>query len=144
MELTTFGLIMKFALESEYKLSSILETAKTNERFLPYADILNRLSAHNKNILKLLEQTRRENVNEIILQQISGLDEQNYLWGDKSPEQMTVLQLKAALEEIFQKMESFYQDSSAKVGEAANVFKRIAQQKQTLGKELKDSFGTII
>ncbi|MBI2974398.1 MAG: hypothetical protein HYY43_02260 [Deltaproteobacteria bacterium] len=112
MELNNFGAIMKFALECENELASMLEKNPGN-----YGEFLKQTQ---KNI-KLLERTRRECINEAVLQPISGLRSENYIFQTSEP-----------LAEVISKMASFYNDAAEKlpVDEAKRLFRQIAVKRQ--------------
>ena len=78
MELTTFGSIMKFAMDCEEEIVSTLEGMAGNADLPPFGYLLDRIISEGKKNMKVLERTRREGINEVILHPITDLDSDNY------------------------------------------------------------------
>ncbi len=137
MVLSTFGAIMGFAAEI------VGQTKETYEGFIGKAgnpalkETFRALAEEEKKNGSLMEKTRRENVTEMILEPITGLQREDYEMDLKGLEQKNdgdLLKIALILEERAKK---FFQDAAAKVPlpEVARIFRKINQKKeQNLGK----------
>lgn len=132
MSLTTFGAIMGFAAEmvgeTENTYKALVEKAKHPVLRETLQSLLNEAGKNRS----LMEQTRRENVTEMILEPISGLDPEDYRIDLKvmdSAEDMDILKTALRLEERERK---FFHDVSSKVPlpEVARIFRKITQRKE--------------
>lgn len=114
--LNTFGAIMTYAIDLEDKLHTYYQALGDEERA---AEAAKRRSN--------LERVRRENVLEITLEAISGLDEADYSFDfdDQSADGQAALERVAA---------QFYSDVAPKINvrQAQRVLKRYAGQHQAL------------
>lgn len=115
MTLTTFGAIMNFALEmvgySVNIYTSMVQKAKDSVLKETLQVLLNE---EIKNYA-LMEQARRENVTEMILEPITGLQQEDYrieVSLSDQPKDVDLLKVALVLEE---KEQNFFNDSSAKV-----------------------------
>ena len=132
MALTTFGAIMAFAVDmvaqsGEYykTLASLAkgEALKENLEDLAREQVKSRVS---------IEETRRMNVTEMILEPVSGLFQEEYEIEVKIPDASAdadVLGLAVALEK---REKRFFVDASAKVPlpEVARFFRKIVEKKE--------------
>jgi len=132
MTLTTFGAIMGFAAEvvgqtgGAYK--ALVQKAQNPALRETLQSLLNEAGKNHS----LMEQTRRENVTEMILEPVTGLHQEDYridLKMTDSAEDVDFLKTALMLEEREKK---FFQDVSSKVPlpEVARIFRKIAQKKE--------------
>ena len=78
MDLGTFGAIMKFALETEQDVTKFYEAASKLVNDQNKVELFQDLLKRGEKRLKTLERVRRENITEMILEPIIGLDSENY------------------------------------------------------------------
>ncbi|MFX1482983.1 MAG: hypothetical protein ACFFCP_07325 [Promethearchaeota archaeon] len=78
MELGTFGAILKFAMETEENVAKFYKTVSDLVEDQNRAILYQNLFRRGEKRLKTLERVRRENVTEMILEPITGLDSENY------------------------------------------------------------------
>jgi rubrerythrin len=132
MTLTTFGAIMGFAAgmvkEAEETYKALAEKAKDGR----LKEVLEALSVEEGKSHALMVKTRRENVTEMILEPVSGLDQGDYeldLRGLDTGEDTGILRAALALEERGKK---FFNEASAKVPlpEVARIFRKMVQKKE--------------
>ena len=132
MALTTFGAIMGFAAgmvkEAEETYKALAEKAKDGG----LKEVLEALSVEEGKNHALMVKTRRENVTEMILEPVSGLDQGDYeldLRGLDTGEDTGILRAALALEERGKK---FFNEASAKVPlpEVARIFRKMVQKKE--------------
>jgi len=130
VELTTFGAVVKFALDIEAEVSSFYESAigVTTDPHLRnlFEALLNRGQKRIKTLLRI----RRENVTEMILEPIAGLDSDAYKLVTAIPEGAddgVVREIATALET---RAHEFYIHAAAKIdflSEAAYSFELLAE-----------------
>lgn len=78
MELGTFGAILKYAMEIEQEVNKFYESAASVAKDQKLVDKFMELHKRGEKRLKTLERVRRENVTEMILEPIVGLDSDDY------------------------------------------------------------------
>ncbi len=149
MALGTFGAIMNFALERVGSSVNIFKSMVQKAKDSVLRETLQLLLDEEIRNYGLMEQTRRENVTEMILEPITGLEQEDYeITVDlpKQPKDIDLLKVALVVEE---KERKFFSDSSAKIPlpEVARTFRKVAQKKEktlaklkTLG--LNQSFGS--
>ncbi len=132
MELGTFGAVMGFASQLVMQSASYYETTGKSVKNAELKAVLQILSEDGKKDYATMEQTRRENVTEMILEPITGLDREEY---EISPSRLSQESdtgiLKSAL--LLEEREcKFFRDSSGKIPlpEVARVFRKVAQKKE--------------
>ena len=131
MELSTFGGILNFALELERRTLEFYRQAVTTAIAQPeLQEQLRRLLADSERALRRLERVRRENINEMLLERISGLKEDDYQlpFEPSFSAQSEILASARRLEELAHR---FYRDAAARINlpDVARVFTRLAADK---------------
>jgi hypothetical protein len=141
MELTTFGAIMKFAMDLEEQLAGVLERTGANEGLRPFRKLADQMVSECKKNAKIIERTRREGINEVILHPIMGLDSDTYSPQDRPPEQAGAGEFGEYLIDTVDKINRFYTDAASKIAnpEAMRVFKRLAAQRLKLREDIDKS-----
>ncbi|MCK4826155.1 hypothetical protein KA005_60985 [bacterium] len=140
MTLSTFGAIMGFALEMiKYSLDIYKTAAQKAQDPLLKETLLTLLREEEKNY-NLMEQTRRENVTEMILEAITGLKRADYELDVKlsdTPKDPDLFKAAIILEE---KEINFFNDSSVKIPflEVSRIFRKIVQKKEKNLAKLKN------
>lgn len=131
-ECTTFGSVIRFALELERGAAGVYQELADNPDLSGAAESFRSLSAAHKKREGILEHTRREKLNEMILEPIQDFDSQQYIIETRVPEGVD---MKGAVEfasEMEAKSASFYFDSS-KV--AKSLLAEAARILDSMGKE---------
>jgi len=133
LELGTFGVILKFAMEVEQEAINFYETAsnvvKDDELLGKFQDLQKRGLKR----LKTLERVRRENVTEMILEPIIGFDSENYKPATEIPtgaEERIVQEIAVNIEKI---LLAFYTQAAAKIdflSEVAYSFELLAEDNE--------------
>jgi rubrerythrin len=129
MDLTTFGAVLKFALDIETEVSSFYESAIGVATDPDLEKLLESLFNRGLKRIKTLMRVRRENVTEMILEPIAGLDSEVHKPVTVIPEGADdgiVRETAAALET---KLHEFYMHAAAKIdflSEAAYAFELLA------------------
>ena len=132
MSLGTFGAVMGFASEMVRRSMQFYRSGVEKAKDPILKEALQLLCQEESRNCSLLEQTRRENVTEMILEPITGLKPEDYemaigLSPDGGDEEL----FKAAL--VMEERERrFFQDSSQKIPlpEVARVFRKAARKKE--------------
>ncbi len=145
MALTTFGAIMGFAAEMLRRTGEIYREAVQKAQNPALREALEILLAEEAKNQSLMEKTRRENVTEMILEPISGLRQEDYEMDIEVPGQSAdadLLRIALILEE---KEKKFFADASGKIPlpEAARVFRKMAQKKESNLTKLRDLESTL-
>ena len=138
MELTTFGAIMKFAMDCEEEIVNILEGMAGNADSPSFGGLLDRIISEGKKNTKLLERARREGINEVILHPITGLESDNYSLQDPPTSGLTSREFGEYLAETCERLIRFYTDAAPKITnpEAMRVFKRLAAKRLNLKEDI--------
>lgn len=137
-EITTFGSLIRFALELENTAINLYEgSAKT----LPNIAALPLLCDVHRKRYQTLELTRREKLNEMILEPIYELKRDDYLIeinGVKNAPAKDILKMAIDLEEQSAK---FYSDSAniakSLLAEASRIFQKLAKENEDNKGKLK-------
>jgi len=130
MELGTFGAIMKFALEVENDVISFYTSASGLVKSQELASLFDSLANRGQKRIKSIERIRRENVTEMILEPITGLDSDTYTpvtTISESPDDKTLQEIAV---EIEKKLQAFYNQAAVKVeflSEVAYAFELLAE-----------------
>ncbi|MFH1312891.1 MAG: hypothetical protein ABIJ00_06650 [Candidatus Eisenbacteria bacterium] len=143
MELSAFGAIMKFAMDREADVRTVITTMKSAEGF-SLKELGEMIAADATKSIKLIEQTRREHVNELILEPVSGLDSSNYEFKELASGELTELQTGEYLTGILDVIIGFYMEAAARITnpEATRTFNRIAKAKMKLKASLEEYLST--
>jgi len=131
-ECNTFGSVIRFALELEKGASAVYEDLAKEPLAASAAETFKALSAAHKKRGELLEFTRQQKLNEMILEPIQDMRREDYIIDTKTPKGVDVkagAKFAAKIEETSAK---FYSDS-AKI--AKNLMAEAARIMDKLGKE---------
>src|SRR4030065_877120 len=89
-ECTTFGSVIRFALELEKGASGVYEELAMEPKAAGAAEMFKALAAAHKKRGELLEFTRQQKLNEMILEPIQDLNGKDYLIDTKTPKGVDV------------------------------------------------------
>jgi len=126
VELGTFGAILKFALEMEERAAAFYEAGARGGLAEPFAE----LARGSRKRHRRLEQARRELVNEMILESITGLKGEAYAVDlDAMVDEAERRRQAELLEETAAR---FYRDAAAKmpIREIVRLFRRLARENE--------------
>ena len=139
MDLGTFGAIMKFALEVENEVTSFYESASENVKDQNLSGLFSNLSSRGQKRVKTLERVRRENVTEMILEPIIGLNSDTYKPDTTIPEGSDDNTVQKIAAEIEKNLHAFYNQAAAKIeflSEVAYSFELLAEANEEAGQHL--------
>lgn len=140
VELTTFGAVVKFALDIEGQVSSFYESAIGVATDPDLGKLLESLFHRGQKRIKTLMRVRRENVTEMILEPIAGLNSEVHKLVTVIPEganDSVVRETAAALET---KLHEFYMHAAAKIdflSEAAYALELLADANSEAAQSLR-------
>lgn len=131
MELTSFGSVMKFAIDREGDVKAALGRAAADPKFSAFAEKIKTMSLQNESNLKTLERTRRENINEVVLYPITGLDDSKYLFDARDSAEITEESFLKMIEAMSEKLSGYYAEAAEKLhtDDAKRIFQRLAKKK---------------
>lgn len=133
-ECTTFGSVIRFALELERAAMAVYDDLAGRPDLAPAAESFKALSAAHKKRSDVLEHTRREKLNEMILEPIQDLDGSKYKIETKVPDGVDMAGAKAFSAKMEGVSGSFYLDAStvAKflLAEAARILEKMGKESQ--------------
>lgn len=111
-ECNSFGTVIRFGLELEKAAMNIYDEMSRDPKLAPGAETFRSLSAIHKKRGELLEYTRREKLNEMILEPIQELDAKKYIIDTKVPKGVDVKTAARFAAGIEEKSSMFYAESS--------------------------------
>ena len=132
MSLSTFGAIMGFAAEMVGRSVEVYRVAVSKAKNPVLRETLQALFAEEEKNHSLMEQTRRENVTEMILEPISGFNRSDYEAEVKMTDRAEDTDLLKGALALEEKEQRFFHDASGKVPlpEVARIFRKVAQKKE--------------
>jgi len=132
MGLTTFGAVMGFAAEMAEKSEVVYRSFILKAKAQAVREVLQGLAEEERKNHVLMVKTRRENVTEMILEPVMGLQEQDYEIDLKATETKEDAGLLTAVLMIQERQKKFFRDVSSKLSlpEVARIFRKIAQKKE--------------
>ena len=139
MELGTFGAIMKFALETENDVTSFYESVKGLAKSEELASLFDGLASRGQKRTKTIERIRRENVTEMILEPITGLDSDTFTPVTTIPESPDDKALQEIAGDIEDSLHAFYTQAAVKVeflSEVAYAFELLAEANEEASQSL--------
>ncbi|MFC1611339.1 hypothetical protein ACFL6C_10290 [Myxococcota bacterium] len=109
-ELNSFGTLLKFAIALEQASAQLARTASEHETCASWQDDLSSCAKKHDKRGKQLERLRRERLNEVVLEKISGMDRSNYVPElNLSGDAKQIVEIVAAAED---KAARFYDDAA--------------------------------
>ena len=139
-ECRTFGSVIRFSLELEKVASAVYDELASNAGLAPAAETFKSLSAAHKKRGDLLEHTRREKLNEMILEPIQDLNREDYLVPTELPASLDLKSAAQFASRIEETSAKFYVDSSkvAKMllAEAARIMDRLGKENMAFKSKL--------
>ena len=126
MELGTFGAILKYAMEIEEEVNKFYESASGVAKDPKLVDRFQELHKRGEKRLKTLERVRRENVTEMILEPIVGLDSDDY----KIETSISESELVDTALSVERTLHGFYSEAAIKIEfliEASYAFELLAE-----------------
>ena len=132
MDLGTFGAVMKFSTEVLDRSAALYRTFSSLTKEPTLTSAIESLLKETEKNRSLIEQVRRENVTEMILEPVSGFSDTDFSVEIKLGESADSRELLAALLAIETGQKDFFAAVSAKFPfpEVTRVFRKICQKKE--------------
>ena len=131
-ECNSFGTVIRFGLELERAATNIYDELSRDSKLVAGADTFRALSVVHKKRGDLLEYTRREKLNEMILEPIQDLDSKKYIIDTKAPKGVDIKAAARYAAGVEERSSMFYADSAkiAKnlLSEGARILERMAKE----------------
>jgi len=131
-ECNTFGSVIRFALELEKGAAGVCDELSREPNAAAAADTFKALAAAHNKRGELLEFTRQQKLNEMILEPIQDMRRESYLIDTHSPKGADVKTAAKFLAKIEETSAKFYMDSSkiAKMlmAEAARIMDKLGKE----------------
>ena len=139
MSLSTFGAIMGFAAEMVQQTEALYKTMVQKAKDPILSEALQVLLEEEGKNYSLMERTRRENVTEMILEPVTGLQREDYEIDLKMTDQMRDADLLKAALAFEERERRFFSEVSNKVPlpEVGRIFRKVAQKKERSLAKLK-------
>jgi hypothetical protein len=133
MELSAFGAVIKFAMDREEDVAARV-TALAGDDSSSLGELGDEIRADARKSVGLLERTRREHVNELVLEPVVGLESSDYELQELPSSGLTGPQAFEHLARTLDTMIRFYTEAAARITnpEAKRTFGRIAKAKARL------------
>jgi hypothetical protein len=133
VELGTFGAVMRFALELEHASEEFYMGLHGSAPDSTLKPVLEKILARCPIRVSTLERIRRENVTEMILEPIRGIDSDSFPTAITLPSSADSNDLRSAAKSWEAKRKSFFESASHKIEfllEAADAFERLADENE--------------
>ena len=131
MELSTFGGVIAFAIEQEEKLKRSVEALDIRHAPDELRRIRDSVASEANRAIKRLQAARREDINEMILEPISGLDGTKYGLREKLEDTTKSQDVPRLILDLLDRMIEFYNDAGRLIPniEVARVFTLLGRKK---------------
>ena len=142
MSLNNFGSVLDFAIQMEDQNASFLQDALNNSETKDCQDVLERFLSESKKNSKTLSRARQENVTEMILEPIQGLERKSYQAEETDPNQLNKQQILEKIKHRDHKCLAFYEDAAEKlkpVSDVAGTFQRLAKKRRARIEQLEST-----
>ena len=139
LNLGTFGTIIKFALEIEVKVSDFYKEVNKLAKNDALVKLLGDLVTRTQKRINTLERVRRENVTEMILEPIEGLDSDSFTIETSESGDIDDATIKTLASTIETTLQRFYTIAAKKIDflpEVEYAFELLAEKNESTIKQL--------
>ncbi len=140
-ELTNFGSLVRYALELEASSAALYRAAAGLLGEAVGADLVGELAAQHEERRTLLERTRQQKLNEMVLEPISGLDGARYIYEAQLGSRAEIRGKALGIEEAAAR---FYAESAvvakSLLTEAARTFRKLADENTRNASRIRETF----
>ena len=131
-EITTFGTLVRFALELERVAAAVYEELASDPSCAAGAEAFRALAENHRGRIALLEETRREKLNEAVLEPISDIRGADYAVDTAVPKGAGAKGAAAYAAEVEDTSARFYSDTARTAKNilhgAVRIFERMAKE----------------
>ena len=141
MPLINFGSILNFAEELETIDRDFYTTAAQNPACAPYRDLFEQFARDAQKNIRNVQRTRRENVTEMILEQISGFTREPFCETFDGVESMTERQAVETAQRLEERAERYYREAAEKLkalSEVSRALKMLGKKHAARCRKLQD------
>jgi len=140
VELNTFGALIRFAMDLERRAGEFYRNLASGVQHASAANLFSEHVREYARRLRLLEDIRQRNINEVLLEPISGMDSESYVFATNFDGRLDIaVALDAALD-VETKIREFYNNSlqaaGLVLGEVGRVFRRFSDENREREKAL--------
>jgi hypothetical protein len=131
MTLNNFGSLLGFSLEIETQNAVFFADAATAPQCEPARPLFEGLAKNSRKRIKEIERTRRENVTEMILENLEGFTKAPFMRDPGDPKALAKDEVIATAEELLKRSIRFYAEAGPKLKrlpEVAGALKRLAKK----------------
>ena len=130
MELGTLGAVLRLAIELEGRSAEFYQEAASLAKHSLAEGVFLTLAEAKRKRKELLERSRRENINEMLLEPIAGLKGSDYLMETDLSSEMGYYEALRLAIEWEEKSRKFYVDAAGRVNllEVTRVFEKLAEE----------------
>ena len=131
-ECTTFGTVIRFAIELERVAAVANEELASEPGIAAHATMFKAIAENHRKRMRLLEDARREKLNEMVLEPISDIKREDYLLDCDVPKGVDAKRAAVYSAKVEETSARFYTDSSKiarnLLHEAARIMERLAKE----------------
>lgn len=141
MSLKNFGGVLEYAIELEKNDADFFRKAAENPDCSELQELLERFEREDRKNVKALTRARQENVTEMILEPVQGLDEQDYLGERPDPASMSRADVLDAVGRLEDNAQRFYLEAAERIKSLSDVgrtFQRLAKKRKARSENLKN------
>jgi len=141
MSLKNFGGVLEFAIELEKNDAAFFSKAAGNPNCSDMHELFEKFQREDQKNAKALTRARQENVTEMTLEPVSGLDERAYLEDRPDPGSMSREGVLKAVMGIEDNAQRFYQEAAERIKSLSDVgrtFQRLAKKRKARSESLKN------
>ncbi len=132
MPLINFGSIMNFAEELETRDEVFYSAVLNNSEAAPHQAVFEQILSDCKKNKKNIQRARRENVTEMILENISGFNRAPFVLEAGDPSGMNSQELLKMADKLEERAERYYLEAAVKIkalSEVARILKLVAKKR---------------
>ena len=132
MSLKNFGGVLDFAIHLENDDALYLQQTEKSVQNQETRELIERFIRENTKNAKTLTRARQENVTEMILEPIQGLEVENYQEAKGDPSRMHKDEIVDQIKRLEDRAERFYREAAIRlqpVSDVAGTFQRLAKKR---------------
>lgn len=122
MSLKNFGGVLDYAIAMEKQDSGFIQQAMNNPDMQDCSELLQALAKENLKNAKNLARARQENISEMILEPVQGLEEKSYQLSQPDAAGISRPEIMQLLQQMEERAQRFYTDAAEKIRPVSDVF----------------------
>jgi rubrerythrin len=137
MPLNSFSSILEFAEIIEIQNRTIFKAAGAAFSFTEFREFFDMLAATAGKRLKQVQRMRRENISEMVLETITGLEREQFVINDDASESLSIIQAFTISKDAIKRTIRYYSAAADKLSRHPEVSGRLAGFSRSLEKDLQ-------